>query len=146
MELLQQLARDNGVQVEERPMEDDGALADVKRAQQRAQLQERTLKDAVASREDTRENLTRTQEEGQRYWKTCEVCNYVEEDEVGQVASSSRCYSGGSKASTRRKREYGGVKARFSPKFAIPKRGKRSDKKIIIKKTLEAGPKLRERS
>ena len=41
--------------------------------------------------------------------------------------SSSRCYSKGSKASTK-KIEYGGVKAGYSPTFAIPKRRKRSDR------------------
>ena len=51
-----------------------------------------------------------------------------EEDEVWQVVSSSRCYSRGSKAPTEKKIEYGGTKTRHSPKFAIPKRGKRSDR------------------
>ena len=52
----------------------------------------------------------------------------MEEGGIWQVATSSGRYSRGSKASTRKKMEYGGVKARFSPKFAIPKRGKRSDR------------------
>ena len=50
-----------------------------------------------------------------------------DEDEIWQVVSSNRYLSRGNKASTEKKIEYGGVKARNSPKFAIPKRGKRAD-------------------
>ena len=64
MELLQQLARDNRVrleevQLEERPKEDDKALAVVTRAQKRA----RNQTDTAESQEETQENVIETQEE-----------------------------------------------------------------------------------
>ena len=64
MELLEQLAIDNRVrleevQLDERPKEDDKALAVVTLAQKRAQNQT----DNVESREETQENVIGTQEE-----------------------------------------------------------------------------------
>ena len=64
MELLQQLARDNRVrleevQLEEKPKEDDKALAVVTQVQKRA----RNQTDTAESQEETRENVIETQEE-----------------------------------------------------------------------------------
>lgn len=50
-----------------------------------------------------------------------------DEDEIWQVVSS-RYFSKGAKASTEKKIEHGGSKARPSSKFAVSKRGKRLDR------------------
>ena len=63
MELLQQLAKDNKIQLEDRRKEDDRALAVVTRAQKRA----RTHEDAVESQEGTQEDVVKSQEKTQEH-------------------------------------------------------------------------------